>query len=117
MINIFGKKATHPQYGRVLVSSHMPSKNFAVRVHPENSHGNAYDFVDVRELDFDPDSLHAVEELDAAPIGTIIDTISEGLAEKRPGGWYCPYIDRDEVIPAKEIMNRHIGVPVVRWGE
>lgn len=117
MINIFGKMATHPTYGRVLVSSHMPSKRFAVRVHPEKGHGNTYDFVDVRELEFDPDALTAVEELDNAPLGTIIDTFSEGLAEKKADGWHCPYIDRDEPTSAVEIMRRHIGVAVVRWGE
>ena len=117
MKNIFGKKATHPKYGRVLVSSHMPSKNFAVRVHPESGHGNTYDFVDVRELDFDPDTLTAVEELDNAPLGTVIDTFSEGLAEKKPGGWYCPYIDREDPISAEEIISGHLGVAVVRWGE
>ena len=117
MINIFGKMATHPTHGRVLVSSHVPNQRFHVRVHPATGYGNTYDLVDVRELEFDPDALATVEELDNAPLGTVIDTFSEGLAEKKPGGWHCPYIDREAPISAEEIIRGHLGVAVVRWGE
>lgn len=111
--SLFGRWATHPTHGRVLVSSHVPNQRFQVRVYPATGYGNTYDLVDVRELKFDPGTLTTEQDFQDAPEGTIVEApmYPKDVAVKTEDGWYRTggmHAIAVEYMPTCR---------VIRWGE
>ena len=90
---LFGRWATHPEYGRGIIVSYKPDGEGEVRFAYLNS--SYTDHVDTRfvlpeHLDLDPATLTTTEDFDNAPEGTIIEATMypKDVAVKTEDGWY-----------------------------
>lgn len=73
--NLFGRWATHPEYGRGIIISAYPDETDHVRFAYENScfvGGSDWECVNPDDLTLDPVELVTVEDFRTAPGGTIV---------------------------------------------
>ncbi|OFT33355.1 hypothetical protein HMPREF3169_07835 [Corynebacterium sp. HMSC08C04] len=72
--NLFGRWATHPEYGRGIIISAYPDATYLVRFAYENScfvGGSDWECVNPDDLTLDPVELVTVEDFGGAPEGTV----------------------------------------------
>ena len=91
--SLFGRWATHKEYGRGIIVSRKPDGEGEVRFAYRNS--SYMDDVDTRfvlpeSLDFDPVTLTTTEDFNDAPEGTIVEgpMSPKDVAVKTEDGWY-----------------------------
>lgn len=114
--SLFGRWATHPEYGRGIIVSRKPDGEGEVRFAYLNS--SYMDDVDTRfvlpeHLDLDPATLTTTEDFDKAPVGTIVEATMypKDVAVKTEDGWYRTggmHAIAVEYMPTCR---------VIRWGE
>lgn len=78
--SLFGRWATHPDYGRGIITSIKPDSNGEVRFAYRNSfytYGVDALFVRVDDLTIDPATLNTADDFDKAPEGTIVEATTE----------------------------------------
>lgn len=112
--SLFGRWATHPDYGRGIITSIKPDSNGEVRFAYRNSfytYGVDALFVRVDDLTLDPATLTTIEEFKSAPIGTIIEcTNGDAFAKDKEGLWNDEFNDKN--------MNNYCApARVIRWGD
>ena len=90
---LFGRWATHKEYGRGIIVSGKPDGEGEVRFAYRNS--SYMDGVDTRfvrpeSLTIDPATLTTTEDFDKAPVGTIVEgpMYPKDVAIKTEDGWY-----------------------------
>lgn len=111
--SLFGRWATHPEYGRGIIVSRKPDSVGDVRFAYRNS--SYTDDVDTRfvlpeSLDLYPVTLTTIEEFKSAPIGTIIEcTNGDAFAKDKEGLWNDEFND-------KNMNNYYAPARVIRWG-
>lgn len=112
--SLFGRWATHPEYGRGIIVSIKPDGDGEVGLAYRN--GSYSDGVDTRSvyperLTFDPVTLATTEEFKSAPIGTIIEcTNGDAFAKDKEGLWNDEFND-------KNMNNYYAPARVIRWGD
>lgn len=112
--DLFGRWATHKEYGRGIIVSVKPDGEGEVRFAYRNS--SYMDYVDTRfvlpeSLDLDPVTLTTIEEFKSAPIGTIIEcTNGDAFAKDKEGLWNDEFND-------KNMNNYYAPARVIRWGD
>lgn len=91
--SLFGRWATHPEYGRGIIASRKPDGDGEVRFAYLNSRYT--DNVDTRfvrpeSLTLDPVTLNTADDFDKAPEGTIVEAAiyPKDVAVKTEDGWY-----------------------------
>lgn len=91
--SLFGRWATHKEYGRGIIISDKPDGDGDVRFAYRNS--SYTDHVDTRfvlpeSLTLDPATLTTTEDFDKAPVGTIVEApmYPKDVAVKTEDGWY-----------------------------
>ena len=91
--SLFGRWATHKEFGRGIIVSYKPDSDGDVRFAYLNS--SYTDHVDTRfvlpeHLDLDPATLTTTEDFDKAPVGTIVEApmYPKDVAVKTEDGWY-----------------------------
>ena len=91
--SLFGRWATHPEYGRGIIVSVKPDGEGEVRFAYRNS--SYMDDVDTRfvlpeSLDLDPVTLTTTKDFEDAPEGTIVEApmYPKDVAVKTEDGWY-----------------------------
>ena len=91
--SLFGRWATHPEYGRGIIVSVKPDGEgdvrFAYRTIRYTDHVDTR-FVRPEHLDLDPATLTTTEDFDKAPVGTIVEApmYPKDVAIKTEDGWY-----------------------------
>lgn len=90
--SLFGRWATHPDYGRGIITSIKPDSNGEVRFAYRNSfytYGVDALFVRVDDLTLDPVTLNTTEDFEDAPVGTIVESAEypHDVAVKIEDGW------------------------------
>ena len=78
--SLFGRWATHPDYGRGIIVSRKPDSDGEVRfAYRNSSYTDAVDtrFVRPESLDLDPATLTTTEDFENAPEGTIVEATTE----------------------------------------
>ena len=90
---LFGRWATHKEFGRGIIISYKPDGDGDVRFAYLNS--SYTDHVDTRfvlpeSLTIDPATLTTTEDFDKAPVGTIVEATMypKDVAVKTEDGWY-----------------------------
>lgn len=113
--SLFGRWATHPEYGRGIIVSRKPDGEGELRFAYRNS--SYTDHVDTRfvppeSLAIDPATLNTEQDFEDAPEGTIAETITEPryVYTKARGVWYANGIKY--YIPSHEVRECR----VIRWG-
>lgn len=91
--SLFGKWATHPKYGRVLIVARQLGSNGDVRfVYRDDrfTDGVNYKFARPEHLTIDPVTLTTTEDFEDAPEGTIAESTMypKGVVVKTEDGWY-----------------------------
>ncbi|OFM53070.1 hypothetical protein HMPREF2681_01760 [Corynebacterium sp. HMSC064H12] len=91
--SLFGRGATHPQYGRGIIGSDKPDKAGEVRFAYRNDRftdGAEWFFVRIESLLIDPVTLTTEQDFESAPEGTIVEAAEypHEVAAKTEDGWY-----------------------------
>lgn len=113
--SLFGRWATHPKYGRVIIVASQPDSEGAVRfVYRDDrfTDGVNYKFARPESLDLDPATLNGEQEFGKAPVGTIVENIKtpQDVYVKSGAVWY---------ITGDTLGTLSEGMPacrVIRWG-
>lgn len=117
--NLFGRWATHPDYGRVLCVSHGPLQSGKVNVGIPDIVDPAgipdFEWVPMSDLTFGPVELVTEEDFENAPEGTVIVPAhgEGGVSIKDPeDGWrdYSSYQASSDLVESGPWQ-------VVRWGK
>ena len=113
--SLLGRWATHPEHGRGIIGSGKPDKAGEVRFAYRNdifTDGAEWFFVRIESLTLDPATLTTAKEFKDAPVGTIVETMTEpkDVYLKRDGIWYGA---GDDYAIAKRILTK---ARVIRWG-
>ena len=91
---LFGRWATHPEYGRGIIISACPTVGGRVRFVYKNEDGLSdmdWDFVLPAHLTLDPVELATVEDFENAPVGTIVSYPRVSAYQKIANGkWESP---------------------------
>lgn len=114
--SLFGRRATHPEYGRGIIVSIKPDGDGEVRFAYRTSRytdGVDTRFVRPESLDLDPATLTTADDFDKAPEGAIAESTMypKGVAVKTEDGWYRTggmHAIAVEYMPTCR---------VIRWGE
>lgn len=90
---LFGRRATHPGYGRGIIVSRQPDGEGEVRfAYLTSRYSDHVDtrFVRPESLDLDPAALTTVKDFNDAPEGTIVEMMIEpkGVYVKEGSVWY-----------------------------
>ena len=117
--SLFGRWATHPEYGRGIIISDKPDfggeVKFAYHWNPEDEDPTTCHYVNLGGLALDPVTLTTTEEYQAAPVGTIIEVCETAVARKISKQWW----DRSGTqAPWSNVeLSDEIGTcRVIRWG-
>lgn len=113
--SLFGRWATHPEYGRGIITSIKPDSTGEVRFayrHSSYTDGAETRFARPESLTIDPATLTTEQDFDRAPGFTIVEDIDDlrCVAVKVGGGWY--WGGEANAVPPE-------GMPpcrVIRWG-
>lgn len=113
--SLFGRWATHPEYGRGIIVSRNPDDDGEVRFAYLNS--SYTDGVETRfdrpeSLDLDPATLNTAKDFDDAPEDTIAEAYgyAPDVYKKVMNAWYAAGYDGK--IPSHEMS----ACRVIRWG-
>lgn len=92
--SLFGRWATHPEYGRGIITSIKPDSTGEVRFayrHSSYTDGAETRFARPESLTIDPATLTTAKDFEDAPVGTIAETITEPryVYTKAKGVWYA----------------------------
>lgn len=113
---LFGRWATHPKYGRGITTDVEPDSTGEIEfAFPDNTDRDTRTssvMVEVDELDLDPATLNTTEDFEKAPVGTIVESITEprDVYVKAGVRWY---------IAAGSYAVRSVHMTpcrVIRWG-
>lgn len=113
--SLFGRWATLPKYGRVIIVSSKPNDDGYVRIACRN--GNLRDGADIHyehpeHFTFDPATLTTTDELQDAPEGTIAEELEyEQTVFMKHGASWFPIGDDTEIESGNMAPCR-----VIRWG-
>lgn len=113
--NLFGRWATHPEYGRGIIISAYPDATDRVRFAYENScfvGGSDWECVNPDDLTLDPAELVTLKDFEGVPEGTVIsDTGVNAYQKLITDGWES----RNDYLTAKEMA---VSGPwkILRWG-
>lgn len=113
-VDLFGRWATHPEYGRGIILSNRPNVDGEVSfAWPDETEADGADmlWVEPTDLTIDPATLSTVEDFEDAPTGTIIANEDDAIIKNKDGyapwcGWYSNEDIFDAFAPAQ----------VIRWG-
>lgn len=113
--SLFGRWATHPDYGRGIITSIKPDSNGEVRFAYRNSfytYGVDALFVRVDDLTLDPATLTTVKDFNDAPEGTIAEIMVEpkGVYVKKANVWFGA--GEEYPTPVQSLAKAR----VIRWG-
>lgn len=113
--SLFGRWATHPKYGRVIIVASQPDSEGAVRfVYRDDrfTDGVNYKFARPESLDLDPATLNTAKDFDDAPEDTIAEAYgyAPDVYKKVMNAWYAAGYDGK--IPSHEMS----ACRVIRWG-
>ncbi|CQD05083.1 conserved hypothetical protein [Corynebacterium striatum] len=94
--NLFGRWATHPEYGRgIIISEHPDQENFVKFVN-----GKSWSGVILDDLTLDPAELVTLKDFEGAPEGTVIsDTGANAYQKLSTDAWES----RNDYLTAKEM--------------
>lgn len=119
--DLFGRWATHPEYGRGIIISVCPTVGGRVRFAYKNEDDTSdidWDFVLPAHLTLDPvepahpESLETEEDYKNAPVGTIVARNEDyPFVKNGPGGWWDMY---SNMFDEKEMAGT--SRKVLRWG-
>ena len=73
--NLFGRWATHPDYGRGIIVSPHPTKSKKIKFvykDEEDTSSTCWDWIPLKVLTLDPVELTTTEDFENAPEGTIV---------------------------------------------
>lgn len=112
---LFGRRATHPTYGRGIIVSSEPNDDGYVRISCRNDNlrdGAEIHYEHPESLDLDPATLETYQELWDAPEGTIVEAMVEpkDVYVKIGDVWFGA--GEDYGISARSLTK----VRVIRWG-
>lgn len=114
--SLFGRWATHPEYGRGIIVSRNPDDDGEVRFAYLNS--SYTDGVETRfdrpeSLDLDPATLNTAKDFDDAPEGTIVKIMVEpkGVYVKKDSVWFGA--GEEYPTPVQSLAKAR----VIRWGD
>ena len=119
--NLFGRWATHPEYGRGIIISDKPDfggeVKFAYHWNPEDEDPTTCHYVNLGGLALDPVTLNTEQEFENAPEGTIVETGDMRICHKvEKNAW---------LRNGSETAYTHLGMTslaectpsrVIRWG-
>lgn len=112
---LFGRWATHVEYGRGIIISEYPDEGDLVRFAYKNkcfSGGTDWECAYLEDLTLDPVELITVEDFENAPAGTIVANGGRSPYVKRvPGDWEDTF---NGVHSAVKLAG--ISLKVLRWG-
>lgn len=113
--SLFGRWATHPEYGRGIITSIKPDSTGEVRFayrHSSYTDGAETRFARPESLTIDPLALITGQDFEDAPEGAIAETITEPryVYTKARGVWYAT--GSKYYIPSHEVRECR----VIRWG-
>lgn len=114
--SLFGRWATHPEYGRVIVTCDEPDGDGDVTILFRNSElpaGGDWGYTELEEITLDPVTLTTEQDFEDAPEGTIVEAtmFPKDVAVKIEGGWHRAggmHAIAVEYMPTCR---------VIRWGE
>ena len=113
---LFGRWATHPEYGRGIIISDKPDfggeVKFAYHWNPEDEDPTTCHYVNLEGLSLDPLTLTTPEDFENAPDGTIVEATMEphDVYVKAGSCWWVAG-DTEEANPTTLPPCR-----VIRWG-
>lgn len=113
--SLFGRWATHPEYGRGIITSIKPDSTGEVRFayrHSSYTDGAETRFARPESLTIDPATLITGQDFEDAPDGTIAETLTEPryVYTKARGVWYAT--GSKYYIPSHEVRECR----VIKWG-
>ena len=113
--SLFGRWATHPDYGRGIITSIKPDSNGEVRFAYRNSFytdGAETRFARPESLTIDPVTLTTVKDFNDAPEGTIAEIMVEpkGVYVKKDNVWFGA--GEEYPTPVQSLTKAR----VIRWG-
>lgn len=113
--SLFGRWATHKEYGRGIIVSRKPDSDGEVRfAYRNSSYTDAVDtrFVRPESLDLDPATLNTVKDFNDAPEGTIAEIMVEpkGVYVKKDNVWFGA--GEEYPTPVQSLTKAR----VIRWG-
>ncbi|MCA0444391.1 hypothetical protein [Corynebacterium amycolatum] len=113
--SLFGRWATHPEYGRVIVTCDEPDGDGDVMILFRNEvlpAGGDWGFASFEDLDLDPETLTTAKDFDEAPEDTIAEAYgyAPDVYKKVMNAWYAAGYDGK--IPSHEMS----ACRVIRWG-
>lgn len=113
--NLFGRRATHFEYGRGIIFSICPDEAGLIRFAYENKRftgGTDWECVYLKDLTLDPVELTTVEDFKNAPGGTIVEATQGNAYQKVfDNHWES----RNDVLTDKNMANSSPWT-ILRWG-
>lgn len=110
--SLFGRWATHPKVGRVVIIDRHSTIRGAVMIALTRKDHATTIIVKLSELVLDPVTLTTWDDYMKAPIGTIIEDDEGDVHIKRDSTWFCTDGDYYSSRQMDETTSR-----ILRWGD
>ena len=113
--SLFGRWATHPDYGRGIIISACPTAGGRVRFvykDAEDTSGTCWDWIPLDSLTLDPVELTTTEDFENAPKGTVVANSTGNAYQKVYADYWESY---DDELKTEE-MAASGSHKILRWG-